>query len=142
DLVVRLMADENDYLERIANLAINTKAGATVPLNTVARVRRETTPNVINREQVERKIVVMCNVAGRDVASVVADVQERANPIIAKQNGYRVEYSGQFESANEARSRLGILSVVVIIGIVFLLKVAFGSMRDAAIVMVNLPLAL
>jgi CzcA family heavy metal efflux pump len=142
DLVVRLEGNEPDYLERIANLPIKTKMGSTVPLNTVTLVRRETTPNVINREQVERKIVVMCNVAGRDVASVVGDVQERVNPILAMQSGYRVEYSGQFESANEARSRLGILSVVVIIGIIFLLKVAFGSMRDAAVVMVNLPLAL
>jgi CzcA family heavy metal efflux pump len=142
DLVVRLDGSGQDNPERIANLPINTQTGATVPLSAVAWVRRETTPNVINREQVERKIVVMCNVAGRDVASVVNDVQERVSPIIAAQNGYRVEFSGQFESANEARTRLGILSAVVIVGIVFLLKVAFGSMRDAAIVMVNLPLAL
>jgi CzcA family heavy metal efflux pump len=142
DLVVRLAGKDQDHLERIASLPINTKTGATVPLSSMALVRRETTPNVINREQVERKIVVMCNVAGRDVASVVNDVQERVNPVIGEQSGYRVEFSGQFESANEARSRLGLLSIVVLIGIIFLLKVAFGSMRDAAIVMVNLPLAL
>jgi CzcA family heavy metal efflux pump len=142
DLVVRLAGDERDPLELIANLPINTKTGPTIPLSSVALVRRETTPNVINREQVERKIVVMCNVAGRDLASVVNDVQQKVNPIIATYSGYRVEFGGQFESANEARSRLGILSALVIVGIIFLLKVAFGSMRDAAIVMVNLPLAL
>ena len=142
DLVVRLAEDEQDSVERITNLPINTKTGATVPLSSVALVRRETTPNVINREQVERKIVVMCNVAGRDLASVVNDVQEKVNPILAAHPGYRVEFGGQFESANEARNRLAILCAVVIVGIIFLLKVAFGSIRDAAIVMVNLPLAL
>ncbi|MGZ8899904.1 MAG: efflux RND transporter permease subunit [Limisphaerales bacterium] len=142
DLVVRLMGEGRDPLERIANLMINTTSGAAVPLSSVATVRRETTPNVINREQVERKIVVMCNVAGRDVASVVNDVQKQVDPIIASQPGYRVEFSGQFESANEARARLSVLSIAVLIGVVFLLKVAFGSMRDAAIVMINLPLAL
>ncbi|MGZ8921139.1 MAG: efflux RND transporter permease subunit, partial [Limisphaerales bacterium] len=86
--------------------------------------------------------VVMCNVAGRDVASVVNNVQKQVDPIIASQPGYRVEFSGQFESANEARARLSVLSIAVLIGVVFLLKVAFGSMRDAAIVMINLPLAL
>ena len=142
DLVVRLLGTQDNDIERISNLLINTARGAVVPLNSVATVRRETTPNVINREQVERKIVVMCNVAGRDVGSVVDDIQEQVTPIIAAQPGYRVEFSGQFESATEARARLSFLSVIVFIGIVFLLKVAFGSMRDAAIFMVNLPLAL
>jgi CzcA family heavy metal efflux pump len=142
DLVVRLAGTGQDPLERISELAINTQTGATVPLGSVARIRRETTPNVINREQVERKIVVMCNVAGRDVASVVNDARRQVNPLIAARPGYRVEFSGQFESANEARARLSVLGIAVLVGIVFLLKVAFGSMRDAAIVMVNLPLAL
>lgn len=142
DLAVRLAPAEGDPLERIANLTINTASGAAVPLGSVAAIRRETTPNVINREQVERKIVVMCNVAGRDVGSVVEDIQEQVNPVIAAEPGYRAEFGGQFESAEQARARLSLLSAAVFIGIVLLLKLAFGSMRDAAIVMANLPFAL
>jgi Cu/Ag efflux pump CusA len=91
---------------------------------------------------VERKIVVQCNVAGRDVTSVVKDCQRLVDPIIASASGYRVEYAGQFESAAEANRLLVILGVVVIIGIGFLLHLAFGSSRDAALIMLNLPLAL
>ena len=142
DLVVRLLGHEQEQTDRIRNLIINTATGARIPLSMIADVRKETTPNVINREQVERKIVVMCNVAGRDVASVVNDIQRQVNPIVAARPGYRVEYGGQFESANEARATLTILSIVVLLGVIFLLRVAFDSLRDAALVLVNLPLAL
>lgn len=142
DLVVRLLSDEQEQIDRIRNLIINTATGARIPISMVADVRKETTPNVINREQVERKIVVICNVASRDVASVVNDLQKQVHPIIAAKPGYRVELGGQFESANQARATLSILSIVVLIGVVFLLKVAFDSLRDAALVLVNLPLAL
>jgi CzcA family heavy metal efflux pump len=142
DLVVRLLGHEMEETDRIRNLIINTATGARIPLSMIAEVRNETTPNVINREQVERKIVVMCNVAGRDVASVVNDIQRQVNPIIASRPGYRVEYGGQFESANEARATLSILSIVVLLGVILLLRVAFDSLRDASLVLVNLPLAL
>lgn len=142
DLVVRLLEHEQDHIDRIRNLIINTATGARIPLSMIADVRKETTPNVINREQVERKIVVMCNVAGRDVGSVVNAIQRQVNPIISAQPGYRVEYGGQFESANEARATLGIVSIAVFFGVIFLLRVAFDSLRDAALILVNLPLAL
>ena len=142
DLVVRMLSDEREQIDRLRNLTINTSSGARIPMSMVADIRKETTPNVINREQVERKIVVMCNVAGRDVASVVNDIQKQVNPIMAGKTGYRVEYGGQFESANQARTTLSILSLLVLVGVVFLLKIAFDSLRDAALVLVNLPLAL
>jgi CzcA family heavy metal efflux pump len=142
DLVVKVAGDEQTEVERLANLLITAPTGARVPLKTVAAVHRETTPNVINREQVERKIVVMCNVAGRDIASVVNDVQGLVDPILATRPGYRVEYGGQFESANEARNRLILLSTVAFAGIFFLLRLAFRSVRDAVLILLNLPLAL
>ena len=142
DLVIKLVGDEPSEITRLANLVLSSPTGARVPLSELATMRRETTPNVINREQVERKIVVMCNVQGRDIASVVQDVQQAANPVLAKRPGYRVEYGGQFESANEARVRLALLSLIAFAGIFFLLRVAFDSTRDAALVLVNLPLAL
>jgi Cu/Ag efflux pump CusA len=103
-------------------------------------MRRESGPNTISRERVERKIVVMCNVAGRDVASVVEDIRRKVDPLMPK--GYRAEYGGQFEAATEAGRTLAILGVGVVLGIGFLLNMAFRSSRDALIVMLNLPLAL
>jgi Cu/Ag efflux pump CusA len=81
-------------------------------------------------------------VAGRDVASVVQDMQQRVAPIVAEKPGYAVTYGGQFESAAEASRLLGLLGIAVVLAIAFLLHLAFGSGRDAVLVMVNLPLAL
>lgn len=142
DLVVRLERDEDWRIETIGDLLIATPAGPRVPLRDVARIERFTGPNRISREQVERKIVVSCNVAGRDVTSVVNDCRALIDPVIDGRPGYRVEFGGQFESAASATRTITGLGVGVIIGIGFLLHMAFGSGRDAALVMLNLPLAL
>ena len=84
----------------------------------------------------------MCNVAGRDVTSVVNDCKKVVDPLVAEMPGYRVEYGGQFESAAEAGRIIALLGIAVVIGIGFLLHLAFGSARDAALIMLNLPLAL
>jgi Cu/Ag efflux pump CusA len=128
--------------ETLGDLLIDTPAGAKVPLRTLARIVKDTGPNTISREQVERKIVVSANVAGRDVTSVVRDIQKLVKPLVAAQPGYRVDYGGQFESAAAASRILLLLGVAVVVGIAFLLHLAFGSGRDAALVMLNLPLAL
>lgn len=132
----------NWRLHDIGELDIDTPSGAKVPLKSLAEIRKDTGPNLVTREQVERKIVVMCNVAERDVTSVVQDCRKVVNPIVAAQPGYRVEYGGQFESAAEAGRIITLLGLAVVIGIGFLLHLAFGSARDAALVMLNLPLAL
>ena len=142
DLVVRLTESEGWRLDELGNLLVDTPGGAKVPLSSLADIRKETGPNYISREQVERKIVVMCNVAGRDVTSVVNDCREAVDPLVAGLPGYRVEYGGQFESAAEAGRTIALLGVAVVIGIGFLLHLAFGSARDAALIMLNLPLAL
>jgi Cu/Ag efflux pump CusA len=129
-------------LDTIGNLLVDTPAGAKVPLHSLAQIHKDTGPNQILREQVERKIVVQCNVAGRDVTSVVHDIQGLVNPILADAPGYRVEYAGQFESAAEAGRILTLVGIGVVIGIGFLLHLAFHSARDAALIMLNLPLAL
>jgi CzcA family heavy metal efflux pump len=126
----------------LADLPITAPSGATLQIGDLAEIRRDFGPNSIGREAVERKLVVSCNVAGRDVGSVVADCRERVDPLVEAAPGYRVEYGGQFESAIEAERTLGILGVFVILGIGFLLHLAFRSARDAFLVMVNLPLAL
>jgi CzcA family heavy metal efflux pump len=142
DLVVRLSGKEDWKLRTLGDVLVDTPGGAKVPLRSVADVRKDTGPNQILREGVERKIVVQCNVAGRDVTSVVRDIQRQVNPILAGAIGYRVEYAGQFESAAEASRTLTLVSIAVVLGIGFLLYLAFGSGRDATLIMINLPLAL
>ena len=142
DLVVRLTDEESWGTEKIGELLISTPAGAKVPLKSLAEIRKETGPNYISREQVERKIVVMCNVAGRDVTSMVNDCQKVVDPIVNEVAGYRVEYGGQFQSAAEAGRVIALLGIAVVVGIGFLLNLAFGSARDAALIMLNMPLAL
>jgi CzcA family heavy metal efflux pump len=142
DLVVRLVEREEWRLDTLGDVLVETPAGARVPLRSLARVQRDTGPNQILREQIERKIVVQCNVAGRDVTRVVHDIQKQVNPLVAATPGYRIEYSGQFESAAAAGRMLLLVSAGVVIGIGFLLHLAFRSARDAALIMLNLPLAL
>ncbi|HEX9792547.1 MAG TPA: efflux RND transporter permease subunit [Planctomycetota bacterium] len=115
---------------------------ARAPLSSFAEIVRDATPNKINRENGQRKMVVSCNVAGRDLVSVVEDIRTAVQPLVADLPAYRVEYGGQFESAQSARERIFLLGTVVVLGIGFLLRLSFGNSRDAAFVMANLPLAL
>lgn len=142
DLVVRLQGGEDWTLESIENLLVSIPSGGRVPLGELAVLERFTGPNRISREQVERKIVVSCNVAGRDVISVVNDCRALIEPLMDQHAGYRVEFGGQFASAIEATRVITWLSLGVVLGIGFLLHMAFGSIRDTMLVMVNLPLAL
>ncbi len=113
-----------------------------VPLSAVAEIIRDATPNQIKHENGQRKMVVSCNVAGRDLVSVVEDIRRVVQPQFEDSAGYRVEFGGQFESAQSAQKRILLLSLGIILGIGFLLRMAFGEGRDALFVMANLPLAL
>ncbi len=142
DLVIRIAEEDGWSTESIGSTPLDAPGGAKIPLHAVAEIRKDSGPNMVTRENVERKIVVMCNVAGRDVISVVNDCRRAVDPIIAGEAGYRVDYGGQFEAAASATQRLALLGAGVVIGISFLLHVAFNSGRDALLVMLNLPLAL
>jgi CzcA family heavy metal efflux pump len=142
DLVVKLDAASASDVERIADLPIDTPAGGTVPVRAVAAVRREMGANMILRENVQRRIVVSSNVAGRDLGSVVGDIQAVVAEQVPMPDGYRVEYGGQFESQQSASQRLAALGGAAIAGVFLMLLLAFGRARDALLVMVNLPLAL
>lgn len=142
DLVVKLDPTSAVDFERIADLPIHTPTGETVPIRVVADVRRETGANMILRENVQRRIVVSSNVAGRDLGGVVADIQQAVGEQVAMPSGYHVEYGGQFESQQSATERLLVLGGVAIAGVFVMLVLAFGRARDALLVMVNLPLAL
>lgn len=142
DLTVRFDAAAGASFDRIADLPVSTPGGATVPIRVLAEVRREEGPNMVLRENVQRRIVISCNVAGRDLGSVVDDIRRAVSGAVPMPAGYRVEYGGQFESEQSASQRLLGLSILSLAGVFMLLVLAFGRARDALIVMVNLPLAL
>ena len=142
DLVVRFDPKVRDSFEAIQQTLITTNAGAQLPLSALAEVRKDRGPNLVSRENVQRKIVVMANVADRDLKSVVEDIRTRVSSNVKLPIGYHIEYGGQFESATEATRVLSILGVIVVAGIFLLLYLAFNSVRDALLVMINLPLAL
>jgi CzcA family heavy metal efflux pump len=142
DLTVKFDPEARAEFERIADLPIDTPSGATVPVRVLADVRREQGPNMVLRENVQRRIVISCNVAGRDLGSVVDDIRSAVSRAVPMPAGYRVEYGGQFESEQSASERLLLLGFVSIAAVFMLLVLAFGRARDALIVMSNLPLAL
>jgi CzcA family heavy metal efflux pump len=142
DLVVKLDPQSAADFDRILDLPVHTPGGQTVPIRVVADVRREMGANMILRENVQRRIVVSSNVAGRDLGSVVRDIQAAVAEQVPMPDGYRVEYGGQFESQRSATARLLILGAAAIAGVFMMLVLAFGRARDALLVMVNLPLAL
>jgi CzcA family heavy metal efflux pump len=141
-LVVRYPAEMHEDLEAIRQTRIDTPSGARVPLAAVAAISEDRGPNFISRENGQRKIVVTANVSGRDLRSVVDGIQSAVRDSLELPAGYRVEYGGQFESEAAASRRLLWLGAAVVLGVLVLLAAAFGSVRDAVIIMLNLPLAL
>ena len=141
-LVLRYATDDLADLEAMWQTRLDMPAGARVPLGSLAEIVEDRGPNFIGRENAQRRIIVTANVAGRDLGSVVADVRERVDTGVGLPDGYRVEYGGQFEAEEEAERLLLGLGVGAVAGIFLILYGAFGSFRDAAIIMLNLPLAL
>ncbi len=142
DLVVRFAPEYRGSLEAVRDARVSTPVGSFVTLRTLADVRFDLGPNSISREDVQRKIVVQSNVAGRDVGSVVEDIRERVRAEVDLPSGYYIEYGGQFEAAGEATQTIGLMSLLSLVAIFLLLFVEFGSLRQVLLVMVNLPLAL
>src|SRR2546425_2131273 len=141
-LVVRYPFDPHADIEAVRQTLIDTPSGARVPLSAVAEIREDRGPNFVTRENVQRKILVMCNVAGRDLRSVVNDVRRHVQASVNLPRSYHVEYGGQFESEAEASRLLLWLGLAVILGILVILTAAFRSFSDAVVIMFNLPLAL
>ncbi len=142
DLVVRYPASAKESVEAMRATLLITSSGARVPLHALADVQKDRVPNLVSRENVLRKIVVMANVAGRDLGGVVGDIRAAVEREVKLPNGYHVEYGGQFKSAEEASRTLLVIGSAVVAGIFALLWLAFRSGRDATLVMLNLPLAL
>lgn len=142
ELTVKLDDASRASADAVASTVVDTPSGVSVPLRMLATLVREKGPNTIVRENVQRKMVVQANVAGRDLASVVKEMREKIGAGVQFPEGYYLVYSGQFESAEEATKTISLLTLIVVIGIFLLLSVAYGSARNAALTLVNLPLAL
>lgn len=141
DLTVKVHDDDKANMEQIGNLMIDAN-GQKVPLHYVAEILPLVGPNTISRENVQRKIVVSANVAGRDLNGVVKDIQKTVGEQITLPEGYHVEYGGQFESEQAASRTLFLTSVISILLIFLLLFNEFHSMPLSGIIMLNLPLAI
>jgi CzcA family heavy metal efflux pump len=141
-LVVRYGEGEAASLESIRNTLIDSPSGARAPLSAIADIREDRGPNFIMRENVQRRIVVQCNVAGRDLIGTVEDIRGRISQQVKIPEGYRIEYGGQFESEHQATRVLLLLGSLAVVGMGFLLAAVFHSVTDAFVILLNLPLAL
>ena len=142
NLVVRAADSDRGSMERIKDLMIDTPDGGKIPLTEVAEVKSTTGPNTINRENVKRKIVVSANASGRDLRSVVNDIQARIDNNIKLPEGYHIEYGGQFESEQSASRTLMLASAVSIVIMFLLLYLQFRNALESGVILLNLPLAL
>jgi len=142
DLVVRLDEPYRIDIDALRRLPINLPVGGRVPLETVADIAQGSGPNTINRENVRRRIVIQCNIAGRDLGGVMTDIQARLAPLLAElPTGYFVEYGGQFESQQQATRMIGVLSLVSLAGMFLALYTLFRSTNLALQVLAALPMA-
>lgn len=142
NLVVKAADSDRGSMERIKDLMIDTPDGGKIPLTEVAEVKSTTGPNTINRENVKRKIVVSANASGRDLRSVVNDIQARIDNNIKLPEGYHIEYGGQFESEQSASRTLMLASAVSIVIMFLLLYLQFRNALESGVILLNLPLAL
>ena len=141
DLTLKVADADRMTAADIAAITVDAN-GAKVPLGTLANITSAMGPNTINRENVARKLVVSANVSGRDLLGVVNDIRERIDAEVAMTEDYHVEYGGQFESERTASRTLLVTSVFSIAAIFLLLFNEFRSVRQASVILLNLPLAL
>ena len=142
DLAVRFPDSMRSSADAIAQVVFDTPTGRRVPLSQLARVTSERGPNTVSRENVQRKIVVQANVAGRDLGSTVDEIRRTVAESVTLPDGYHLEYGGQFEAQEESTRTLSALSLLSVAAIFLILFAEFRSARTATLVMANLPLAL
>jgi CzcA family heavy metal efflux pump len=142
DVIVRLDDASRSSIDTIAATLVDTPAGAKVPIRQVAEVRVDQGPNTINRENVQRRIIVQANVSGRDLGSVIDEIRQKVRQNVPLPEGYFIQYGGQFEAQETAARQIVLMSLIAVGGIFLLLYLALRSSRLALLVMANLPLAL
>ena len=141
DLIIRLNKDYTESMEGVKRALIDTPDGK-VALDDVASIVSVGGPGSISRENVQRKVVVSANIASGDVAGTVDRVREYLEDELLLEEGYRLEYGGQFESADSASRTLWLTTLVAILVVFVLLYSEFRSTSLSVVVLLNLPLAL
>ena len=141
DLTVKVASHDRDAIQSIRSMMVDAN-GQKIPFEYIADIESSVGPNTINRENVQRRIVVSCNVSGRDLSSTVSDIRNRISADVALPEGYHVEYGGQFESEESASRILMLISCISIVLIYLLLYAQFKNTHQAGVVLLNLPLAL
>lgn len=141
DLVVRLDSANRTSIDDVSNLFVATNDGNQIPLSQVANVSFKEGPAQISREEGKRRIVVGFNVKGRDVASVVKEIQEKLNAAKLLPTGYYYTYGGTFENLQEASARLKIAVPVALALIFLLLYFTFGSIKEALLIYTAIPMS-
>ena len=142
DLLLRLPPEYRDSPEKISEMLIETGSGQRVPLRLVADVRESKGPNVINRENTQRRIVIGANTSERDLGALVTRLQNEINEQVKLPTGYFFSFEGEFKAQQAAAKRIGLYSILVFIVIAMLLFGYFRSASLAAQVLINIPLAL
>ena len=141
DLFVRLREEQRDTVSAMEDLLIRTPAGAVIPLTRVADVERFIGPKMISRSKASRRLFVQLNVRGRDMGGVVTEIRRKVAEQVDMPTGYFVEYGGQFENQQRAMKRLYLVVPVTLALIFLLLYTAFNSLRYAALIYLNVPIA-
>lgn len=142
DTVVRLNATDRKNVSDIKNLLVPTPAGNQIPLSQLAHIEVKNGPNQIQRENAQRRIVVGFNIKGRDVQSIVQELQEKVNRQIKLPAGYYITYGGSFENLNNARQRLMIAVPVALALIFVMLFLAFNSVKESLLIYTAIPLSI
>jgi cobalt-zinc-cadmium resistance protein CzcA len=141
DLVVRIPKNQDTDIDALKSLLIPTPKGNQIPLNEIAEITFKTAPSQISRENAERRIVIEANVRGRDVESVVLEIQQKLDAKLKLPEGYFITYGGQFQNLQEAKGRLQLAVPVALLLIFFLLFLSFRSLKEATIIFSAIPLA-
>lgn len=141
DLVVRLKGDQRKNMEDVRNMLVPTSSGQQIPLSQLATVELRNGPNQIQREDAKRRIIVGFNVRGRDVQSIVNELQMKVDKSMKLPSGYFVTYGGAFENLNAAKARLSIMVPISLLLIFLLLYFSFHSVRQGLLIYSAIPLS-
>ncbi|GHN00039.1 hypothetical protein WSM22_15280 [Cytophagales bacterium WSM2-2] len=141
DLVVRLNQENRRSISDVKNLFVTTSANRQIPLDQLASISSESGINQIQRDDAKRRIAVGFNVRGRDVESIVKELDEKINRQLKLQPGYFLKYSGDFRNLQEAKQRLMITVPIVLFLIFVLLYFTFQSLRETLLIFTSIPLS-
>jgi cobalt-zinc-cadmium resistance protein CzcA len=142
ELVVRLAGSASESPATLGSLLIPTAHGELVPLSRVSAIRMDSGPAQISRESVQRRVVIECNIRGRDLGRFVAEAQHVVGQAVSLPAGYYITWGGQFEQLQEASHRLALVVPVTLALILAVLTVIFGAIKPALLIFFNVPLAL